>query len=136
MSVDLLYHAFGLKGYCVQAIRHEDNEIILDTRQPRKSFRGSSCGSSRVFSQGQVLRRFRAVPIGTQPVMIGLAVPRVRCRDCGLVRQVKIPFARRKNPSRAIFFPTSATFSDRCLQSSQQNANKSQAEPEKPIRVG
>lgn len=93
MSADSLYHAFGLKGYCVQAIRHQNNEIILETRQPRKSLRCSVCGSARVFSQGQVTRRFRALPIGTQPVMIELAVPRVRCLDCDLVRQVKIPFA-------------------------------------------
>jgi len=93
MPADSLYHVFGLKGYCVQAIRHHNNEIILETRQPRKSLRCSSCGSSRVFSQGQAKRRFRTLPIGTQPVTIELAVPRVRCRDCGLVRQVKIPFA-------------------------------------------
>jgi transposase len=93
MSADSLYHAFGLKGYCVHAIRHESNEIVLKTRQPRESLRCPVCGSARVFSQGQSARRFRTLPIGTQPVIIELAVPRVRCRDCGLVRQVKIPFA-------------------------------------------
>lgn len=93
MSANSLYHAFGLKGYSMHAIHHENNEIILETRQPRESLRCSACGSARVFSQGQVKRRFRTLPIGTQPVTIELAVPRVRCRDCGLVRQVKIPFA-------------------------------------------
>jgi len=92
MSASSLYHAFGLKGYSVHAIRHENNQIVLETRQPRQSLRCSACGSDRVFSQGQVKRHFRTLPIGTQPVTIELAVPRVRCRDCGLVRQVKIPF--------------------------------------------
>lgn len=93
MSADLIYHAFGLKGYCVHAHRHENNEIILEASQSRESLRCSHCGSARVFSQGQQTRRFRTVSIGMTPVTIELAVPRVRCRDCSLVRQVKIPFA-------------------------------------------
>lgn len=93
MSADSLYRAFGFQGYSVHAIRHENNEILLEIRQPRESFCCPACGSDRVFSQGQVKRRFRTLPIGTQPVIIELPVPRVRCRDCGLVRQVKIPFA-------------------------------------------
>jgi transposase len=91
MSADLLYHAFGFRGYSVHAIHHENNEIVLETRQPRESLRCPVCGSARVFSQGHSKRRFRAVPIGTQTVNIELAVPRVRCRDCSLVRQVKSP---------------------------------------------
>ena len=75
MSADSLYHAFGLRGYSVHAIRSENNEIVLETRQSRESLRCPVCGSSRVFSQGQSLRRFRTLPIGTQPVIIELAVP-------------------------------------------------------------
>lgn len=93
MSADVLYHALGLKGYSVHDVRRENNEIVLHTRQPRESLRCPVCGSARVFSQGHSKRRFHAVPIGTQAVSIELAVPRVRCRDCGLVRQVNIPFA-------------------------------------------
>jgi transposase len=93
MSVDSLYHAFGLKGYSVQDIQFQNDHLILQARQPRETLRCSACGSARVFSQGQNIRRFRTLPIGFQPVTIELAVPRVRCRDCGLVRQVKIPFA-------------------------------------------
>jgi hypothetical protein len=50
MSADLIYHAFGLKGYCVHSIRHENNEFILETRQPRETLRCPDCGSARVFS--------------------------------------------------------------------------------------
>lgn len=93
MSAKSLYHAFGLKGYSIHAIRRDNNQIVLEARQPRQSLRCSACGSDRVFSQGQVKRHFRTLPVGMQPVTIELAVPRVRCRDCGLVRQVKISFA-------------------------------------------
>lgn len=93
MSAESLYHAFGLNGYCVHAIRHDNNEIVLEARQPRESFRCPVCGSARVFSQGRQTRRFRTLPLGRRPVIIALDVPRVRCRDCSTVRQVKIPFA-------------------------------------------
>ncbi len=39
MSADSLYHAFGLKGYCVHSVRHDDDEIVLEARQPRESLR-------------------------------------------------------------------------------------------------
>ena len=39
------------------------------------------------------MRRFRSVPIGDKAVWITLAVPRVECRTCGAVRQVKLGFA-------------------------------------------
>jgi hypothetical protein len=33
-----------------------------------------------------VERRFRAVPIGSRATFIDLPIPRVECRDCGVVR--------------------------------------------------
>ena len=38
-------------------------------------------------------RRFRALPVGRRSTFIVLPIPRVECQVCGLVRQVKIPFA-------------------------------------------
>jgi transposase len=35
----------------------------------------------------------KAPPIGSKPVLIRLAIPRVQCLVCGLVRQVKVSFA-------------------------------------------
>ncbi len=32
MSADSLYHAFGLKGYCVSSVRHDNQEIIVEAR--------------------------------------------------------------------------------------------------------
>jgi transposase len=93
MSRSLLYHGFGIRGYDYQRTRFERGGVTLVIRQPRDRLACAVCGSRRVFSQGQVLRRFRSVPIGNKPVEIEFAVPRVRCRDCGLVRQVKVPFA-------------------------------------------
>ena len=93
MPVDSIYQLFGLKGYSVQDIRLENDELVLEARQPRETLCCSACGSKHVFSQGQKRRRFHTLPLGFTPVTIELAVPRVRCRECSLVRQVKIPFA-------------------------------------------
>jgi transposase len=40
------------------------------------------------------MRRFRTLPIGRRPVWIKLAAPRVLCRLCGALRQVKVGFAQ------------------------------------------
>lgn len=53
MSADSLSHAFGLKGYCVHAVRHEKHELILEASQPRESLRCSHCGSARVTASEQ-----------------------------------------------------------------------------------
>ena len=46
-----------------------------------------------MIAKGKHLRRFRTVPIGGKAVYLELDVPRVECRRCGAVRQVKIGFA-------------------------------------------
>ena len=55
--------------------------------------RCSRCKSTNVIRRGQKQRQCRAVPIGNKAVFIVLTLPRVGCRDCGVVRQIKVPFA-------------------------------------------
>jgi len=68
-------------------------EVVFTIEQPRESYRCPVCASEHVIGRGQNVRRFRGVPIGSKPVYLMLAVPRVECRDCGVVRQVKLAFA-------------------------------------------
>ncbi len=93
MSTSLLYHAFGVRGYRYKKTEYVEGEVIFTIEQPWESCRCAACGSGNVIGRGQNVRRFRTVPIGGKPVYLMLAVPRVECRDCGLVRQVKIGFA-------------------------------------------
>lgn len=46
-----------------------------------------------MIGKGKHARRFRTLPIGGKPVYLELDVPRVECRQCGAVRQVRIGFA-------------------------------------------
>jgi transposase len=43
--------------------------------------------------RGTVERRFRTLPVGRRATFVVLPIPRVECQACGVVRQVKIPFA-------------------------------------------
>lgn len=61
--------------------------------QPRGDYCCAVCGSGDVIGKGKHERRFRTVPIGGKPVYLELAVPRVECRQCGAVRQVRVGFA-------------------------------------------
>src|SRR5436305_1215671 len=93
MSTSLLYHAFGIRGYPYRRTDYQDGQTIFTIDQEPETCRCSACGSPRVVSRGHVERRSRAVPIGPRAPVVVLPVPRVECQDCGLVRQVKIPFA-------------------------------------------
>ena len=93
MSTSLLYHAFGLVGYRYVRQEFREGQVIFHIEQPRERLRCSHCGSADVWAQGGVDRTFRLAPIGPKPVLLRFPVPRVRCFDCGRVRQVKIGFA-------------------------------------------
>jgi transposase len=93
MSTSLLYHRFGIIGYRYVKQQFLAGGTVFRIEQPRERLRCSDCGSAEVWAQGGVERTFKALPIGKQPTLIELKVPRVLCWSCGLVRQVRIPFA-------------------------------------------
>jgi transposase len=102
MSTSLLYHGFGLQGYQHVHTKYYDGAIHFRVRQEVFSLRCPECGSYQVKRRGQVMRRFRTLPIGDKPVWLELLVQRVFCLLCGVLRQVKINFAsRRRSYTRA-----------------------------------
>jgi transposase len=93
MSTSLLYHAFGIMGHDYVRTDYHDGRVLFTIRQRRHTYRCSACGSREVCPRGQQQRVFKAVPIGGKPVAVLLAVPRVECPACGVVRQVPLNFA-------------------------------------------
>jgi transposase len=93
MSTSLLYHAFGIRGYEYIRTDYQGGHVIFTIRQEPETCRCSACGSPQVQSRGRVERRFRTVPIGCHATFVVLPVSRVQCQACGVVRQVKPPFA-------------------------------------------
>jgi hypothetical protein len=93
MSTSLLYHAFTVRGYRYVKTEYIKGEVIFTIKQPRESYQCPACGSKDVLGRGGKRRRFRTVSIGGKSVYLVLMVPRVECRCCSAVRQVKIAFA-------------------------------------------
>ena len=93
MSTSLLYHAYRIQGYDYVRTRYDGGKIRFTVRHRPHRLRCVACGSRHVICRGQTERTFRAPPIGSKPVEITLAVQRVECRRCGMVRQVKVDFA-------------------------------------------
>jgi transposase len=93
MSTSLLYHAFGIRGYQYTRSDYKGGHTIFTIHQEPTTCRCSACGSPQVHSRGQVVRRFRTLPIGGRATFVVLPIPRVECQACGVVRQVKVPFA-------------------------------------------
>ena len=93
MSTSLLYHAFGVRGYRYVRTEYIEGEVAFTIEQPREACRCSACGSENVVRHGDVPRPFRTLPIGGKPVWVVLAIPRLGCKDCGIVRQAEVAFA-------------------------------------------
>jgi transposase len=93
MSTSLLYHAFGIRGYDYIRTDYQDGQVIFTVEQDPEDCRCPACGAREVSSRGHVERRFRSLPIGSRATAVVLPIPRVECRDCGVTRQVKVPFA-------------------------------------------
>jgi len=93
MSTSLLYHAFGIHGYDHVQSRYEGGSVIFTVAHKPDELVCSHCGHRRVIRRGKSIRQFRTVPIGLKPVFISLAIQRVFCPACHLVRQVNLGFA-------------------------------------------
>lgn len=93
MSTDLLYHGFGIQGYEHVDTIYKGGIIELVIRHKRASLRCSVCSCWNVVRHGEQTRRIQTVPLGGKPVWLQVAIPRVECRRCGAIRQVRLSFA-------------------------------------------
>ena len=93
MSTSLLYHGWGIRGYHLVGDEFAEGRIVRVIEQPSWTLRCPACGSGQVIRSGQFERLFKAPPIGRKTVLIRLPIQRVECRDCGVIRQVKLGFA-------------------------------------------
>jgi transposase len=83
----------GLKGVKYQATEYRGDTIVFRVYQEPERQRCPECGSRDLVRRGCVWRDFRGIPIGGKKVVIRIPVQRVLCRECGVLRQVKVGFA-------------------------------------------
>lgn len=73
--------------------RYEMREIICTVEHDPWRLCCPGCSPRDIICRGKVFRYFRTISIGRKPVSIALAVQRVFCKSCRVVRQVKVDFA-------------------------------------------
>ncbi len=93
ISSTLLYRALGVRDYQGVCTVSVEGVLTLHLRRDSARDRCSACQSANVIRHGAVERTVRTLPVGGNPVDLCLPVPRLACRDCGLVRQTAIRFA-------------------------------------------
>jgi transposase len=95
MSTSILYHCFGVSGRGIHHVhtRFEKGRTVFRIDQDPTTFQCSHCGSRAVKRKSTVRRVWMTLPIGLRPTLIEWYVQRVRCPVCGVLRQLKIPFA-------------------------------------------
>ena len=93
MSTSILYHGFGISGYRYTRTEYQQGAIVFTIEKDPLFLRCPCCRGSKVTRKGTLPRWFHALPVGRKQVYVKLQVPRVSCRFCGIVRQIKIGFA-------------------------------------------
>ena len=83
---------FGLRGYRYLRTEYLNGHVFFTVALQPKQIRCFACNCSKVVRRGTVERRFRSLPIGNKTVWIMLAIQRVWCSACNLVRQVQVDF--------------------------------------------
>lgn len=103
MSTSLLYHAFGLTDYDYVNTKYQGGAVTFTIAHKPFSLRCPECGSREVKRRGTIPRWFRTVPIGRKAVWISLAVQRIECLACGVLRQAKLAFAKPRRRYTNVF---------------------------------
>ena len=93
MSTSLLYHAWDLVGYSYHSSTYKDGAVQFCFSVQDKRLRCPECGSADVIRKGCKTRTFRGCPIGATPVWLTVPIPRVECKACRIVRQIRLGFA-------------------------------------------
>lgn len=93
MSTSLLYHAFGVRGYRYLRTEQDGGMTLFHIEPSEKTLCCTECGSRSVIRRGSKERWFRSLPVGSRLTWVIANIPRVQCRDCDAVRQIKIGFA-------------------------------------------
>lgn len=96
MNASILHKAFGISHQECMDIRNEGSEIIIHVQTPEHKLCCPNCNSSNVVRNGSVVRRFVSVPLGCSQTFIEMEIQRIKCHDCGCIKQENVDFAKGK----------------------------------------
>src|SRR4051794_36979188 len=86
MSSELLYQVFRVKSYRLTKLETEEHRVFLHVEPQEHRICCPVCRSRNVIRRGESVRWFRNLPVGGELTWVIATLPRVECRDCGLVR--------------------------------------------------
>jgi transposase len=98
----LLYQAYGLRDCEYLKTEYKGGDIIFHIQTKPEKLICPECKSSSVIKKGRIERQFKTLGIGMKPVFIHAHLHRVKCKDCGSLRQEHIHFA---DPKKVILIP-------------------------------
>ena len=93
MPQSALYQVLSIHGYRVTRTEQLEKKLLLHLEPQPHRVCCPQCGSREVIRRGEKERWLRHVPIGRDCTWLIVTLPRVECRACGVVRQIKIGLA-------------------------------------------
>jgi transposase len=92
-SQQWLYPMFGVRGYRATKVEAIDHALYLHIEPQPHRVCCPQCRSRDVIRRGVSIRWFRNVPVGAECTWLIARLPRVKCRACGVVRQIPLGLA-------------------------------------------
>ena len=93
MSTSLLYHVWGVRDVHYRSVEFLNGTTVFHATINPKYVRCTCCRSYRVIGSGGNFRVFHLPPAGSRRIQMSVWIPRIECKSCKAIRQVKIPFA-------------------------------------------
>jgi transposase len=96
MSQALLYHAFHVQGYRCVNWEFDEHRVLMHLEPQEHRVCCPQCNSRKVIRRGSKTRWIKNVPIQSDLTWLVVEIPRVECRECGAVQQIKTGLAEEK----------------------------------------
>ncbi len=103
MSTSLLFHSFGIRHVKVNRSEYVKGKTVFHAKVKERLIRCPCCSSRKVIKFGHKIRRIRLVPMGKRPAILRLKTHRVKCKHCGQIRWIKLPFLEGKSNCSRMF---------------------------------
>jgi transposase len=91
-----LYPIFQFRGYRVTKAETDERRLLLYVEPQPHKVCCPQCGSRDVIRRGQCVRWFRNLPVGSDCTWLIATLPRVECRACQIVRQIRLGLAEER----------------------------------------
>ena len=97
MSASILFHAFSISDVLYQRTEFTGGKVLFHAEVNDRLIRCPCCRSWKVIKFGHKIRQIRLIPIGGKQIFLILTTYRVKCKNCGNIRWIDLPFVDGKS---------------------------------------